>query len=440
MMTLIGFYGFWLLERNNDVQSKANSETKQLREIRDTFRILRLATFEYIGTTKPERQKTIEQRYNEIEQQSRELIKTAQESQLIPLFEPFIESGNKVILLQNDFKKKEATAFLYGTAQDLYDELMTNVDILIQDRIVVIEEQTKRTLDKAKKWLLILCLGSAVFALILAIQTTRRIGQTLKNALHCVEETQELIREETHQLLSQTNALKKDVEHQTEEAITSSTRITQSRDQMSATNDRLKSFIENNQKAMIKAGEINQEVNRLRQLTTDGLNASEGISGILDRINNITLQTRLLALNASIEASRAGEFGKGFSVVAGEVSKLAQMTQQASVETGAKVDASLRTYRNQSKISSDITNAITEIHSETLLISEKSTEILTEISNSTTLIHDIAIYLNSLSDFLNTLNQHIEQNLITSDSLNGQLETLEQTMQPLKALIGTAHT
>jgi methyl-accepting chemotaxis protein len=92
---------------------------------------------------------------------------------------------------------------------------------------------------------------------------------------------------------------------------------------------------------------------------------SEQIGKMVEAISAIAYRTNLLALNASIEASRAGEHGRGFSVVAGEVRKLALLADQTATEIANGVDQ-IRTGINA--VTSRIEDGYREVQSGTLLV------------------------------------------------------------------------
>nr|WP_149710924.1 methyl-accepting chemotaxis protein [Campylobacter concisus] len=187
----------------------------------------------------------------------------------------------------------------------------------------------------------------------------------------------------------------------------------------------------------------NQMADKIDQLSRD----AEQVKSVLVVINDIADQTNLLALNAAIEAARAGEHGRGFAVVADEVRQLAERTQKSLTEINATINVIVQAINDSSEqmgINSKQIQELTHVASDV----EKTINVMSETMNNAIAMSDKTMQdyivtgknVNEIMEGISNINQISSENARSVEEIASAAEHLNKMTDALNSKLSVFRT
>ncbi|MFK7827582.1 MAG: methyl-accepting chemotaxis protein [Oligoflexales bacterium] len=361
-----------------------------------------------------------------------------------------------VIVLSNEGGFGEDGEAFFGTIS----QAIKNLKGISEEEIIIIKQAITTNTAASQRSLIIMIVTMAVFFLgvgLLIYYLTVKIKQDLLGMLASFESL-------SNDLLSTSTALNQASKEMNLSSISQSSSI----EETAASVEEIAAMTKNNLERARESTESSKTVSNLAEESTSTMtnlinsiekieesnqqvqNISKLISGISDKtdmIDEIVLQTKLLSFNASVEAERAGEYGRGFSVVASEVGKLAQISGKSAIEISAIVneavkesnsiaDVNSKRVTSSSQLVREYSKTLVEILESAKSLNEKSEEVLNASNEQSTGLNQINEAIQQLDQVNQKNKASADETAATSVLIQEKAHNLDNTVMIMRQLLG----
>ncbi|MGN0437314.1 MAG: methyl-accepting chemotaxis protein [Lachnospiraceae bacterium] len=176
-------------------------------------------------------------------------------------------------------------------------------------------------------------------------------------------------------------------------------------------------------------GTSRTKMDELSQALLQIKNATKAIESISNNLEDIAKQTNILALNALVEATRAGDAGRGFGVVADEIRILAEQSSEAAVNAYDLIHETIRSVEEGMNIGEDTANYLDQVVKQTNIIDNSVSKIADATASQKDKLQGINDRLGAISQNVETTAAMAEQSAAASVELDDQINSLRENVE-----------